>query len=101
MTSRLRVDISQAAAAQIEQAAAWWKDNRPAAPGAVYDELERALALLAMQPSLGARATNLRLRGVRRVHLPRVHYYLYYRATAEAIEVLAFWHTSRGSRPKT
>lgn len=101
MTSRLRVDISRTAAAQIEQAAAWWTDNRPAAPDAVYRELERALALLAMQPSLGARATNLRLRGVRRIHLPRVHYYLYYRATAEAIEVLAFWHTSRGSRPKT
>lgn len=100
MTSRLRVEMSRTAAAQIEQAAAWWKDNRPAAPDAVYHELERVLTLLALQPSLGARATNLRLRGVRRVHLPRVRYYLYYRVTAETIDVLAFWHTSRGSRPK-
>ena len=101
MTTRLRVDISRTAAAQIEQAPAWWKDNRPAAPGAVHHELERVLALLTVQPSLGARATNLRLRGVRRVHLPKVHYFLYYRATPHAIEVLAFWHTSRGSRPST
>ena len=34
-----------------------------------------------------------------RVHLSGVHYHLYYRVLPEAIEVLAFWHTSRGSVP--
>ena len=44
---------------------------------------------------------NARLTGVRRVHLARVHYHLYYRVTAEpAIEVLALWHTSRGASPE-
>ena len=48
----------------------------------------------------GARATNSKLEGVRRVHLARVHYHLYYRTTHEpVIEVLALWHTSRGTPP--
>lgn len=31
--------------------------------------------------------------------LSRVRYYVYYRATGDALEVLAFWHTSRGRQP--
>jgi len=53
---------------------------------------------IASQPAIGARATNVKLAGVRRVHLARVHYHLYYRVTSEpAIEILAVWHTSRGT----
>lgn len=77
----------------------WWDKNRPAAPGAVREELERVFALISVQPGVGARATNLRLPGVRRVRLSRVRYHLYYRVRAEVIEVLAFWHVSRGSPP--
>jgi len=31
--------------------------------------------------------------------LSRIRYYLYYRATDETLEVVAFWHTSRGRMP--
>jgi plasmid stabilization system protein ParE len=41
----------------------------------------------------------LKLIGVRRVHLSRVRYHLYYRARPSRIEVLALWHTSRGKGP--
>ena len=34
-----------------------------------------------------------------RVQLRRIHYYLYFRVTGDSIEILAFWHTSRGSGP--
>lgn len=77
----------------------WWAENRPLVSGAIEEELERSFALLAVQPAIGARARSSRLRGVRRIHLNRIHYYLYYRVLAESIEVLAFWHTSRGSSP--
>ena len=80
MTSPLHVDISRQAAGQIEAAASWWAENRPAAPGAIGQELERAFALVAFQPSLGARALNVRLRGVRRLHLSRIHYHVSCRA---------------------
>lgn len=86
-------------AAQIEEAAILWAENRPSAPRAIEEELERAFALLAIQPALGARAKNERLAGVRRIHLSRIHYHLYYRVSAEAVDVLTFWHTSRGGAP--
>ena len=70
--------------------------NRPAAPGAIGEELERAFALIAAQPRTGAIARNARLADVRRLHLARVHYHLYYRVGPRTIDVLAFWHTSRG-----
>lgn len=99
MTRRLTVVVTSRAAAEIDEAAIWWNRNRPAAPGAIREDLTRALSLLAAQPRVGAVARNTRLRGVRRVHLSRVRHHVYYRATADAIEVLAFWHSSRGVGP--
>jgi plasmid stabilization system protein ParE len=48
---------------------------------------------------MGAPATNARLRGVRRLLLSRVRYWLYYVVTEERIDVLAFWHVSRDEQP--
>jgi plasmid stabilization system protein ParE len=96
---RLPVRITPGAAAQIREAAAWWHQNRPSAPGAIHEELERAFNLLALQPHLGARARNTRLRGLRRIHLSRVRYHLYYRVATDAVEVVAFWHSNRGAGP--
>ena len=99
MTRPLQIKVSRDAQAQIEEAAAWWGKNRPSAPGAVRDDLDRILSLLAVQPGVGAQARGTKLQGVRRVTLSRIRYYVYYRATDEALEVLAFWHTSRGRQP--
>lgn len=37
---------------------------------------------------------------MRRVHLARIHYYVYYRVaqSGNSLEILAFWHTSRGAQ---
>jgi plasmid stabilization system protein ParE len=99
VTSPPRIEITDNAQSQIVAASVWWKENRPAAPDAVFEELERILHLLALQPSLGARAKQATLSGVRRVLLSRIHYYVYYRVTDEALQVLAFWHASRGQGP--
>ena len=69
-------------------------------PEALLEELKRAFELIAMQPRLGAMAASSSLSGVRRVHLARIHYHLYYRVMSGAIEVLAFWHTSRSDPPQ-
>lgn len=44
---------------------------------------------------------NIALPGVRRLHLARIHYDLYYRLVEapRRLEILAFWHASRGSHP--
>jgi plasmid stabilization system protein ParE len=99
VTAPLSVVVTQRAAAEIDEAATWWSRNRSAAPGAIGEELARAFALLAAQPRVGAPARAARLSGVRRVHLSRVRYHLYYRATSNAVEILAFWHSSRGRGP--
>lgn len=101
MSRPLPVRIVGSAARAIIEGAEWWASNRPKAPAAFTEELERALQLIAPQPAIGARAQNVKLAGVRRVHLTRVRYYLYYRIAGSppAIEVLGLWHTSRGSAP--
>ena len=100
MKSSLPVRIVSSAARAIEDSATWWAINRPKAPDALIADLENALKLIASHPDIGARALNTKLEGVRRVHMARIHYHLYYRVTNEpAIEVLALWHTSRASQP--
>lgn len=99
MTSPLEIKVSREAQAQIEETAAWWALNRPLAPGAVRQDLDRALGLLSVDPGIGARARRAALEGVRRVTLSRIRYYVYYRVSGNTLEVLAFWHTSRGHEP--
>ena len=73
MTRPLQINVSRNAQVQIEEAAAWC--------------------------GVGAQARGTKLQGVRRVTLSRIRYYVYYRATDQALEVLAFWHNSRGRQP--
>lgn len=101
MSEALEIVVSALAAEQIRAAAGWWRLNRPKASDAIREDLERASSLIAIQPELGARARNVGLPGVRRLHLARVRYDLYYRVVEarKQLEILAFWHSSRGSLP--
>jgi len=99
VTSRRTVVVTRRAAADIDAADAWWHEHRPAAPGAVHEELARAFDLIAVHPGIGAAARSSRLKSVRRVHLSRIRYHVYYRASANTVEVLALWHASRGRGP--
>ena len=95
----MEVRVAKRAQAHIDRAALWWDENRPIAPEALDEELAEAFSLLSAEPGIGAPALNVRARGVRRVHLARVHYYLYYRVRGSRVEVLALWHTSRETGP--
>lgn len=99
MTAPLRIDITDEARAQILAAAAWWAENRSFAPGAVLQDLDRILELLSVQPGMGTSARRAMLAGVRRVTLNRIRYYVYYRVVGDALQILAFWHVSRGEGP--
>jgi plasmid stabilization system protein ParE len=48
----LQVKISSRAAKQVQKAAEWWEQNRPAAPGAIGADFGEAVALLAEQPGM-------------------------------------------------
>lgn len=56
----MRIRVTRRAEAHIEQAAIWWKQNRPLSPGALDEELAEAFALLISQPAIGAAALNAR-----------------------------------------
>ena len=95
----MRVRLTKRAQAQIDRAANWWDDNRPLAPEAFDEELSEAFSLLAVEPGIGVPVSNTRTPGVRRLHLARIHYFLYYRVRGEEVQVLRMWHTSRGADP--
>ena len=101
MSRPLQIEVSDLARAQIVAAEGWWRANRPSAPHAIREDLERASALIARQPEIGAWARNISLPGVRRLHLARIRYDLYYRVVDEPqrLEVVALWHASRGNVP--
>jgi plasmid stabilization system protein ParE len=95
----LAVRIKSRAQREIEQAAQWWADNRPAAPGAIRKDLEAALALLVDEPGIGTKIETARSGTVRRLYLGRVQYFIYYRVRDHCLEVVAFWHSSRETGP--
>ena len=101
MSGALPVRVGATAARAIREASDWWRANRPKAPNAFREELERAFELIARQPTIGAPTRNVRMQGVRRILLGRVRYHVYYRVAGppDRIEVLALWHTSRSSGP--
>jgi len=101
MTEPLPVQVTALAAHHIREAEDWWRENRQAAPNAVRFELQRALLLIAGQPRIGSRATNVKLAGVRRISLAKIKYHLYYHVLAkpERVEVVALWHARRGQGP--
>lgn len=96
----MRLQVVANAQRQIREAAAWWRENRPAARGLFEQELARGYDLITTQPSVGVRVFDVSIQGVRRFHLLRIHYHLYYRLLNEdTVEVLALWHVRRGKRP--
>jgi plasmid stabilization system protein ParE len=100
LSASLLIKVSRRATAQIERAAGWWQDNRPSAPGAIREDVARALLLLSTQPGIGVPARGVKSKNIRRLTLSRVRYYLYYRMSKRTLEVLAFWHTSRAREPR-
>lgn len=101
MTAARPVVFTVSSTRQVEAAANWWVRNRPYAPRVFGEDLGRALSLIREQPLSGVPLGNPRLTEVRRVHLPRIRYRLYYRVDDQArrVEILAFWHDSRGGEP--
>ena len=95
----LELFVSRRAARGIERVVQWWAVNRPAAPGAVRQDLLAALDLLLMQPDIGIRVRKASSPDVRRFHLDRIRYWVYYRVRGNRLEVLSIWHSSRGSGP--
>ena len=101
MSEPLRVIVSPLANQQINKEDAWWRANRTSAPNAVREEIARISALIAFQPNIGPIARNVKLPGVRRIHLERIRCHVYYRVVGSPryVEIVGFWGSRRGSGP--
>ena len=98
---KFRLRVASRAEKQIREAADWWLENRRKAPRAFSEDLEKAFDLITSLPRAGEPVRHPRLSGLRRLYLQRVRYHLYYSVSddTEIVEVLAFWHPSRGRKP--
>jgi plasmid stabilization system protein ParE len=90
----MRIRHTARARQEIREAARWWLENRREASDLFEHELRRAFYLLLAHPHVGQPVAHLE--NVRRLHLSRVRYLLYYRVEEGAISILSLWHTSRG-----
>ena len=96
----ITVRIKPRARREINAAAAWWSENRLAAPGAVSHDLQEALKLLVEFPGIGTKVENTKSPDTRRWLLKRVSHHLYYRVRGSYFEVVAFWSTNREQKPR-
>lgn len=98
---RFQVRTQPAAEAHLVEIAAWWEEHRPEHPDLVAEELGEAVRRLEGNPEAGASVVSRRIRGVRRLLLPRSQYYIYCRVDHERrlIRIEAVWRASRGKGP--
>jgi plasmid stabilization system protein ParE len=82
---QIPIRLARRAEREIREIFEWWQRNRPDAPDAVRQEIARAFGLISSQPQMGARAVRTKLPNVRRIHLARIRYHLYYRITSSAV----------------
>jgi plasmid stabilization system protein ParE len=95
----LAVTIKPRARREIIAAAAWWSENRFAAPGAVAQDLSEALKILVEFPGIGTKVENTKFPETRRWFLKRIGHHIYYRCRGSDLEVVAFWSADREHGP--
>jgi len=91
------VRVAPVARRQMIDARHWWRRNRHKAPNAFDEDIDEVLTQLADEPRAGL-AVRGRLRGMRRIYLARIRYYLYYRVLPEFVQVTAIRHAARRPR---
>ena len=86
---------------QARSLADWWRNNRPAVPELVKEELQRAFRMLTQTPHIGTPYRRTRVSGVRRYLLRKTPYHVYYRINQETEEiiVMSVWSSMRKRGP--
>lgn len=96
----LPVITTPEADAQIRTIDTWWRTSRPAAPGLFTEELANCFVLLEQAPKIGKPySRHPSVQRLRRVLLRATRYHVYYVPRADAVAVLAVWHSQRGQLP--
>jgi plasmid stabilization system protein ParE len=94
----LRYVIKARARREVTRAAAWWADNRTAAPGAVRIDFTTALSILVLQPGIGQKvATDQRI-PVRRYLMSKTQRWIYYRVKGGVRSCPSAWCKSTAQK---
>jgi plasmid stabilization system protein ParE len=95
------VRLAAPAARQLRNARDWWLANRDKAPHAFDQDIAALWGVLEDRPELVGRPLEGQP-SVRRVHLQRIRYYVYFQLAddGDGVQILALWHERRGSAPK-
>ena len=95
----MKVLLSETAAREFAVAVEWWRENRPAAPTLLEDEMADVLARLGDMPFIGRPVLNGKLKGLRRASLEDSRYSLFYRVLEKrgVVWVVRLWHMSRAA----
>ena len=96
----VRIVTTPEAEDQVRIIDAWWRSERPAAPGLFEEELAAAFALLGSAPLAGRRYGHPSISEVRRILLRSTRYHVYYRVREDDVIVLAVWNAVRGVGPE-
>jgi plasmid stabilization system protein ParE len=94
------IRLTAPAARQLRDARDWWLANRDKAPRAFDQDVATMLGCLEERPELVGRPLEGQP-SVRRVHLQRIRYYMYFEIVddGDGVAILAFWHERRGADP--
>jgi len=92
---KIAVVFTARARRQLQTALQWWQQNREKAPNALRDDLDDALELLIETHDIGVMVGKRGFRPIRRYHLQRTSYDIYYFVAQGVLTVTNVWHSSR------
>jgi plasmid stabilization system protein ParE len=79
---------------QLNKAAEYIAVDAPKQADILLDRFEETLKMIQRAPKIGMSYKK----GMRRTKLGKFRYYVYYKETKTAIEILGIWHTSKGNK---
>jgi plasmid stabilization system protein ParE len=92
------VRFTETARRHVEHERTWWLENRDYLDLFAAD-LESAVRLLALLPSVGRPYTRAGMSGLRRLYLEKVTCHLYYTFDEDTVIVRALWGARRERGP--
>jgi plasmid stabilization system protein ParE len=96
----MNVVVTRLAAQDAEAIDAWWRENRPAAPGRFVEELIGACTKATQHPFTYTVYATIEGVEIRRVRLEQTRQHVYYRVQDDAVHVVRIWGAQRGAGPR-
>lgn len=87
----MRLVLTPRAQREIRRIDHWWRNHREKAPHLFRQEVDDALRLIALLPSVGSAYRGPHGQPLRRFHMEQTHHHLYYRVEREEVLVLTIW----------